>query len=176
MIRVLLIVVVCLVFTSCGIFRKSKRSEKSLDKVESTKDVKVNTDLTVKETGRVEDNTRTVTTSDGQTKVYTKPGAQTTIAPDGTITTEADSIVQNTKQQTDAARNMVGEVARDLNQKKDSVEQEGKKQERRKEEKVSESKPSFWSIWGMWIGIACAVVIVISFLMWRGRGLIFKND
>ncbi len=157
---------VCLALTGCGIFRKSKRSEKSLDKVESTKDVKVNTDLTVKETGRVEENTRTVTSSDGQTKVYTKPGAQTTIAPDGTIITEADSIVQNTKQQTDAARNMVGEVARDLNQKKDSVEQEGKKEVKRKEEKASESKPSFWAIWGMWIGVGCAVVIVICFLLW----------
>ncbi|WP_133228391.1 hypothetical protein [Sphingobacterium corticibacter] len=157
----------CLVFTSCGIFRKSKRSEKSLDKVESSKDVKVNTELTVKETGRVEENTRVVSSSDGKTTVYPKSGAQTTIAPDGTITTEADSIVQNTKQQTDAARNMVGEVARSLDEKKDSVEQEGKKQEQRKEEKASESKPSFWAIWGMWIGIGCAVVIVTGFLMWR---------
>lgn len=147
MIRVLMIVLVCMCVTSCGIFRKSKRSEKSLDKVESTKDVKVNTDLTVKETVRVEENSRVLSSSDGQTKVYTKPGAQTTIAPDGTITTEADSIVQNTKQQTDAARNMVGEVSRDLNQKKDSVEQEGKKQEQRKEEKASDSKPLLWAIW-----------------------------
>ncbi|PVH26287.1 hypothetical protein [Sphingobacterium corticibacter] len=166
MIRVLVIMLAFLALTGCGIFRKSKRSEKSLDKVESTKDVKVNTDLTVKETGRVEENTRVVSSSDGQTKVYTKPGAQTTIAPDGTITTEADSIVQNTKQQTDAARNMVGEVSRTLDHKKDSVEQEGKKQEQRKEEKASESKPSFWSIWGMWIGIGCAVVIVNGFLLW----------
>ncbi|PVH27018.1 hypothetical protein DC487_05325 [Sphingobacterium corticibacter] len=167
MMRGLMIVLVCLVFTSCGIFRKSKRSEKSLDKVESSKDVKVNTELTVKETGRVEENTRVVSSSDGKTTVYPKSGAQTTIAPDGTITTEADSIVQNTKQQTDAARNMVGEVARSLDEKKDSVEQEGKKQEQRKEEKASESKPSFWAIWGMWIGIGCAVVIVTGFLMWR---------
>ncbi len=166
MIRILTIVLACLVLTSCGIFRKSKRSEKSLDKVESTKDVKVSTDLTIKETGRVEENTRTVTSTDGQTKVYTKPGAQTTIAPDGTITTEADSIVQNTKQQTDAARNIVGEVSRTLDHKKDSVEQEGKKQEQRKEEKASESKPSFWTVWGNWIGFGCAVVIVIGYSLW----------
>lgn len=166
MIRVLILVLVCLCFTSCGIFRKSKRSEKSLDKVESTKDVKVNTDLTVKETGRVEENTRTVTSSDGKTTVYPKPGAQTTIAPDGTITTEADSVVQNTKRQTDAARNMVGEVTRALDQKKDSVAKEARNEIKEAEVKQSESKPSFWGIWGNWIGVGCAVVIVIGFLMW----------
>ncbi|MCL7987721.1 hypothetical protein M8998_07205 [Sphingobacterium sp. lm-10] len=173
--RIILIVSACLVLSSCGIFRKSKRSEKSLEKVESTKDVQVKTDLTVKETGRIEENARTVTSSDGQTKVFPSKGAPVVIAPDGTITTEADSVVQNTKRQTDAARNMVGEVARDLNQKKDSVEQEGKKQEQRKEEKMSESKPSFWAIWGMWIGIACAVVIVIGFSMWRFRNSIPRS-
>lgn len=162
-----MIVLVCLCITSCGIFRKSKRSEKSLDKVESTKDVKVNTDLTVKETGRVEENTRTVTSSDGKTTVYPKSGAQTTVSPDGTITTEADSIVQNTKQQTDAARNMVGEVTRSLDEKKDSVAKEAQKEVKEAEVKQSESKPSFWAIWGNWIGAAIAVVIVIGFLLWR---------
>ncbi len=171
MIRVLVIVLVCLCVASCGIFRKSKRSEKSLDKVESSKDVKVNTDVTVKETGKVEENTRVLSSSDGQTKVYPKSGAQTTVSPDGTITTEADSVVQNTKRQTDAARNIVGEVSRTLDLKKDSLEQEGKQQEQRKEAKESESKPSFWAIWGMWIGIACAVVIVIGFLLWWFFGL-----
>ncbi len=169
MIRVLMIFLACLVLTSCGIFRKSKRSEKSIDKVESTKDVKVNTDLTVKETGRVEENTRTVTSSDSKTTVYPKSGAQTTIAPDGTITTEADSVVQNTKRQTDAARNMVGEVARSLDEKKDSVAKEAQKEVKEAEVKQSESKPSFWEIWGMWIGIRCAVVMVIGFLIWQFR-------
>ncbi|WP_166336744.1 hypothetical protein [Sphingobacterium chungjuense] len=159
-----MIVLICLSITSCGIFRKYKRSEKSLDKVESTKDVKVNTDLTVKETGRVEENTRTVTSSDGQTKVYTKPGAQTTIAPDGTITTEADSIVQNTKQQTDAARNMVGEVTRSLDEKKDSVAKEENTVDKRNESKESERRPIFGSVF--LIIIICFIsLLVIWFLI-----------
>lgn len=121
----------------CGIFRKSKRSAKSWDKVESTPDVKVSTDLAIKESGLVEENTRVLSSSGGQTKVYPKSGVQTTVSPDDTITTEADNVVQNTK-----------------------------RQEQRQEEKTSESKPSFWGIWGMWIGIGCAVVIGIVFLLW----------
>ncbi|WP_380870310.1 hypothetical protein [Sphingobacterium corticis] len=160
--------------TSCGVFRKSKRSEKSLEKIESTKDVQVKTDVTVKETGRVEENARIVTSSDGNTTIYPKFGSQTTIAPDGTITTEADSVVQKTKRHTDDARNIIGEVTKELQQKKDSVEQEGKKQEVEQQKKESESKPSFWAVWGNWIGFGCAAVLILLGLIWRFR--IKKNN
>lgn len=167
--RIILIALACLVLSSCGIFRKSKRSEKTLEKVESVKDVQVNTDLTVKETGRMEESTRIVSSSDGHTKVFPSKGAPVIIAPDGTITTEADSVVQNTKRQTDEARNIVGEVSRSLDQKKDSVAKESQKVENDRETKERESKPSFWGIWGMWIGIGMAITIVIISLLFYLR-------
>ncbi|MFD2599894.1 hypothetical protein ACFSQ3_13130 [Sphingobacterium corticis] len=167
MIRVLFIALVCIMITSCGIFRKSKRSEKSLEKVESTKNVNVKTDLTAIETGNLKVNERSVTTSDGKTKVYPSKGSQVTIAPDGTITAEADSITQHTKRHTDAARDMVGQVAKELQQKKDSVDQETNSQQSESAKKESESDPSFLAVWGNWIGFGCAIVIVLIFISWK---------
>lgn len=164
--RILFIALACLVLSGCGIFRKSKRSEKSLNKVEIDKDIQVSTEATVKETGRVEENTRAVTSSDGKTKVYPTLGAEVKIGPDGTITTKADSIKQDTRRQTEEARNIVGEVSKELQHKKDSVEKSAEQKESQKENKKSESKPSTWGIWSNWLGAGLAITIVITFLQW----------
>ncbi|MFD2741967.1 MULTISPECIES: hypothetical protein [Sphingobacterium] len=168
--KILLIALTCFALSSCGLFRKSKRSEKSSEKVESTRNAQVKTDMTVVESGRINVNERSVTTFNGKTKIYPPKGSQVTIAPDGTITAEADSITQDTKRHTDAARDIAGEATKKLQHKKDSVEQEGQNQQIEQHKKESESKPSFFATWGMWIGIGMAVaIVIISIILYMRR-------
>ncbi len=164
--RILLVVLVCALLTGCGLFKKTKRIDRQLDAVEVTKDVQVKTasesekiDKTKTEESRREE-------SEGNTKIYPKPGTQTTVAPDGSVTGEIDSVVNNVKKKTDAARNIAADLKETLRKKSDSTASSDSTGHKETYNLDKVSKPDGVGILSNYIGWAIFLLIIIIVGAW----------
>ncbi|VXC99356.1 hypothetical protein [Sphingobacterium multivorum] len=164
--RIFLITVVCILFSGCGLFRKTTKINKQLDAVSVSTDVKVSTETTEGKVDKSKETSNTTSETDDKVKVYPTPGTEVKVDPDGSVTFKADSIVAYTKHKTNQARQILNDIKEDLHQniavsaKKDSAD---KKQI---ETKDIDRKPSVTGIFSNWIGLAVGFLILICGIIW----------
>ncbi|UXD67736.1 hypothetical protein MUK51_10885 [Sphingobacterium faecium] len=164
--RISIILIVCILMSGCGLFRKTTKIDKSSVSVSTSSDVKVTTDVKVDRVEKSTDKTITSSERDDQVKVYPKPGTEVKIAADGSMTLEADSIISNTKKKTDQARDLTNQVTTNLQKKSDSIAAKDSvsKQENYKKDIIKE--PSVKGVFSNWIGWALGVLIIAIGLIW----------
>lgn len=167
--RITIILIVCILMTGCGLFRKTTKIDKRSVSVSTSSDVKVSADIQIDNVEKSTDKTVTSTQSDDQVKIYPKPGTEVTIGSDGSMKLQADSIVAKTRKKTDEARDLVNQVTNNLRKKTDSL---AKKDSVSKEEKYNKDvikEPSAEGIFSNWIGWGIAVLIIGIGLIWYLR-------
>lgn len=167
--RITIILIVCILLSGCGLFRKATKIDKSSVSVSTSSEIQVSTDVKVDKVEKSTDQTVTSTQSNDQVKIFPKPGTEVNIWPDGSMTLEADSIISNTKKKTNQARDLTNQVTTSLQKKVDSLAamDSTSKQENYKKEVVKE--PSTKGILSNWIGWAFGVLIVAVGLIWYLR-------
>ncbi|MCW8314226.1 hypothetical protein K7A41_23575, partial [Sphingobacterium sp. InxBP1] len=114
--RLFLITTVCILFSGCGLFRKTTKINKQLDAVSVSSDVKVSTETSAGKVDKTKETTNTTSEGEDKVKVYPTPGTDLKIDPDGSMTFRADSIVSFTKRKTDQAREILKDIRENLHQ------------------------------------------------------------
>lgn len=164
--RIFVIIVVCILLSGCGLFRKTTKISKQLDAVSVSSEVKVFTETS---TGKVDKSKETVNTSsesEDKVKVYPTPGTDVKVAPDGSVTFKADSIVSYTKNKTNQARQILNDIKEDLSQKIGVTSKKDSTDEKKIETKYVDRRPSATGIFSNWIGWAVGFLIVICGVIW----------
>ena len=163
--RITIILIVCILLSGCGLFRKTTKIDKNSVSVSTSSDIQVSTDVKVDKVEKSTDKTVTSSQSDDQVKVYPKPGTEVNIWPDGSMTLEADSIISNTKRKTNEARDLTNQVTTNLQKKVDSIASKDStfKQENYKKEVVKEPSPK--AILSNWIGAGIVLIVFVAFLL-----------
>lgn len=164
--RIVIISIVCILFSGCGLFRKTTKINKHLDAVSVSSDVKVSTETT---TGKVDKTTERLVTSsesDDKVKVYPSPGTEVKLSPDGTVTFKADSIVSYTKRRTNQARDILKDVAETFKKTSDSLAKRDSSDIKKSETKDVDRRPSATGIFSNWIGWAVGFLIIAGGLIW----------
>lgn len=164
--RILLVVLVCALLTGCGLFKKTKRIDRQLDAVEVSKDVQVKTDIEAENIDKSKTEETRKEESEGSTKIYPKPGTHTTVSPDGSVTGEIDSVVNNVKKKTDAARNIAADLKETLRKKSDSIALSDSTGHKETYNLDKVSKPDGVGILSNYIGWAILIVILLAFPLW----------
>ncbi|MBB2951954.1 hypothetical protein [Sphingobacterium sp. JUb56] len=164
--RITMILIVCILMSGCGLFRKTTKIDKSSVSVSTSSDVKVTTDVKVNKVEKATDKTITSSESDDQVKVYPKPGTEVKIAADGSMTLEADSIISNTKKKTNQARDLTNQVTTNLQKKVDSIAAKDSTANEKSYKKAVTKKPSAKGIFSNWIGGGVVLIGLIAFLLW----------
>ncbi len=164
--RIFLITIVCVLLSGCGLFRKTTKINKQLDAVSVSSEVKVTSEVA---TGKVDKSKEKVNTSsniDDRVKVYPTPGTEIKVAPDGSVTFKADSIVSFTKRKTDQAREILRDIKENLHQNNSISAKQDSTNEKKTETKDVDRKPSASGIFSNWLGLAVGLLILICGLIW----------
>lgn len=167
--RITILLIVCILMTGCGLFRKTTKIDKQSVAVSTSSDVKVSTDIQVDNVEKSTDKTVSSTQTDDQVKIYPKPGTEVTIAADGSMKLQVDSIVAKTRKKTDEARDLVNEVTNNLRKKTDSLAKKDSVSNEKNYNKDIVKEPSAKGIFSNWIGWAFGVLIVAVGLIWYLR-------
>lgn len=164
--RMTMILIVCILMSGCGLFRKTTKIDKSSVSVITSSDIQVSTDVKVNKVEKSTDKTVTSTQSDDQVKIFPKPGTEVKIGPDGSMTLQADSIISNTKKKTDQARDLTNQVTTNLQKKVDSIaaKDSTSKQEGYKKDIIKDPSPK--GIFSTWVGGGVLLIGFIAFLLW----------
>lgn len=167
--RITMILIVCILMSGCGLFRKATKIDKNSVSVSTSSDIQVSTDVKVDKVEKSTDKTVTSSQSDDQVKVYPKPGTEVNIWPDGSMTLEADSIISNTKKKTNEARDLTNQVTTNLQKKVDSIaaKDSTSKQDNYRKDIVKDPSPK--GILSNWIGGGIVLIGFVAFLLWYFR-------
>lgn len=167
--RIFSIIIVCILLSGCGLFRKTTKINKQLNSVSVSSDVKVSTETTEGKVDKTKETLNATTESNDKVKVYPTPGSEVKIDPDGSVTFKADSIVSFTKRKTDQVRQILNDIKDDLHQnisvsvKKDSTD------EKKTETKDVDKQPSVTGVFSNWIGLGVGILIISIGLIWYLR-------
>jgi len=164
--RLILITIVCILLSGCGLFRKTTKVNKHLDAVAVSSDVKVSTETTSGKVDKTKETEKTSSEGEEKVKVYPTPGTEVKIEPDGSVTFKADSIVSFTKRKTDQAREILKDIRENLHQNINSSAKKDSTTEKKLETKDIDKKPSATGIFSNWIGWAIGLLIVICGVVW----------
>jgi len=164
--RITMILIVCILMSGCGLFRKATKIDKSSVSVSTSSDIQVSTDVKVDKVEKSTDQTVTSTQSDDQVKIFPKPGTEVKISADGSMTLEADSIISNTKRKTNEARDLTNQVTTNLQKKVDSIAAKDSVSKQENYKKDITKEPSVKGIFSNWIGWALGVLIIAIGLIW----------
>ncbi|MDH5825780.1 hypothetical protein [Sphingobacterium faecium] len=164
--RLTIILMVCILMSGCGLFRKTTKIDKHSVSVNTSSDVKVATDVKVDKVEKSSDKTISSSQSDDQIKIFPRPGTEVKIAPDGSMTLEADSIIANTKKQTNEARNLTNEVTTNLKKKSDSIAAKDSTSKQEDYNKGVVKEPDASGIFSNWIGVGIVMVGLLAFILW----------
>ena len=115
--KLIIAIVVCFLLSGCGLFNKTKRVDRQLDAVEVSKSVILSTDTQQETVDKSVSNENKTEETHGQLKVYPKPGTSVTVGPDGSVTGEVDSVINNVRQKSKEAKNLVKDVKDNLQKK-----------------------------------------------------------
>lgn len=164
--KITMIIIVCILMTGCGLFRKTTKIDKHSVAVNTSSDVKVLTDIQIDNVEKSTDKTITSSQSDDQVKIYPKPGTEVTIGADGSMTLQADSIISNTKKKTDQARDLTNQVTTNLQKKVDSIEAKDSMSKQENYNKDVIKEPNVKGILFNWIAGGLVLIGFIAFLFW----------
>ncbi|OYD41147.1 hypothetical protein [Sphingobacterium cellulitidis] len=160
----LVIIIVCILLSGCGLFKKSKRIDKTLKSVEVSKETKSTLETEKNKVNRSKIEVKSNLQTNEKTKVYPTKGTEIKLNPDGSMTFQADSIIQDAKRNTHEAKNIVKDIISNLNKKKDSMENEGRKEVQKENHIIKESVPDKWAVFvnnlGWFIGAAILIIIL----------------
>ena len=106
----LVIIIVCVLFSRCRLFNKSKRIDKSLKSVEVSKEIKASSETEKNMVDRSKIEVKSNLQTDKKTKVYPTKGTEIRLNPDGSMTFQADSIIQDTKRNSIEARRIANYI------------------------------------------------------------------
>lgn len=164
--RIIIILIVCILMSGCGLFRKTTKIDKSSVSVSTSSDVQVSTDVKVDKVEKSTDKTITSSHSDEQLKIFPKPGTDVKIGPDGSMTLEVDSIVSSIKKKTNEARNLTNEVTNNFRKKSDSIAEKDSitRQENYKKDVVKDPSPK--GILSNWLGGGIVLICLVAFILW----------
>lgn len=157
---------VCALLTGCGLFKKSKKIDKTLTSIEVSKEVKVSTDTKKEQVDRSITDVKSSVQSDESTKFYPTKGTEVKINPDGSMTFHADSIIQKARRNSNEAKNIANDIKNTLDQKADSASNENGKLEQKQSSFVKNSEPDKWVIFVSKVGWAIFAVMVLGFVFW----------
>ena len=164
--RIIIIAMVFALLTGCGLFKKSKKIDKTLMSIEVRKDVKVSTDTKKEQVDRSTTDVRSNVQSDESTKVYPTKGTEIKINPDGSMTFQADSIIQKARRNSNEAKNIATDIKNTWDQKADSVAEEKGKKEEKKQSEERTSTPDKGAILVSKIGWSIAIFFVLITGAW----------
>ncbi|MDM1294304.1 hypothetical protein HX021_08330 [Sphingobacterium sp. N143] len=164
--RLTLILIVCILLSGCGLFRKTTKINKQLDAVSVSSDVKVSTETTTGKVDKSKETSNTTSETDDKLKIFPTPGTDVKVGPDGSVTFKADSIVSYTRRKTNQARNILKDVAESFKQTKDSLAGRDSTDRRQRETKDIDQQPSATGIFSNWIGWAMGLLIVVCGIIW----------
>lgn len=164
--RIFLITVVCILFSGCGLFRKTTKVNKQLDAVAVSSDVKVSTETTEGKVDKTKETFNATTESDDKVMVYPTPGTDVRVDPDGSVTFKADSIVSFTKRKTDQAREILRDIRENLHQNVNLSAKKDSTNEKQSEIKDIDKKPSATGIFSNLIGFGAGLLIVSFVIIW----------
>lgn len=164
--RLTLILILCILLSGCGLFRKTTKVNKQLDAVSVSTDVKVSTETSAGKVDKTKETTNTTSEGEDKVKVYPTPGTEVKVGPDGSVTFKADSIVSYTKHRTNQAREILKDVAESFKQAKDSLAGRDSTDRRERETKDVDKRPSATGIFSNWIGWALGMLIVVCGVIW----------
>ncbi len=160
----LVIIIVCILLSGCGLFKKSKRIDRSLKSVEVSKEIKATTETEESKVDRSKIEMKSSLQTDEKTKVYPTKGTEIKLNPDGSMTFQADSIIQDAKRNSNEAKDIVKDIISNLNKKKDSASNEEGTMEQKQGSVVKNSEPDKWAIFVSKIGWAIFAVMVLGFI------------
>ncbi len=164
--RIVLISIVCILFSGCGLFRKTTKVNKQLDAVSVSSDVKVFTETKEGKVDKTKETFNATTESDDKVMVYPTQGTDVKVAPDGSVTFKADSIVSFTKRKTDQAREILRDIREKMQQNVNISAKKDSSDKKKIETKDVDKKPSGLGIFSNWMGFGVMVLITISFIVW----------
>lgn len=164
--RIFLITIVCILLSGCGLFRKTTKTIKQLDAVSVSSDVKVSAEVTTGKVDKSKEISNTSSESEDKVKVYPTPGTDVKVAPDGSVTFKADSIVSYTKHKTNQARKILNDIKEDLTQRVAVTAKKDSTDKKQVETKDVDRRPSATGIFSNWLGWAIGLLIVICGLIW----------
>lgn len=153
-----------LLLTSCGLFKKTSTTFKQKDGALIVENLNVKKSTNTIETDQTVDKSEITSNEDETTKIYPKPNTKVEIKPDGSIIAEADSIVHATKR----TRKKVNDILKNLSkQTKVNLDSVGKRKEETKHQvvdKAKTSKPDTLSLTVVYVivGIVLVVVAIIA--------------
>lgn len=162
-------VLILSLLTGCGLLNKSKRIDKTLKSTEVNKEIKVSTDTKQEHIDNTKTDVKTTSQSEENTKVYPTKGTEIKINPDGSMTFQADSIIQNARRNSDEAKSIANDVKSRLDRKVDSASNENEKMTQKQAQVIKESKPNILAVLMSKIGwgIAFAIVVIAVFIYFR---------
>lgn len=169
--RLIIMALILSLLTGCGLFKKSKRIEKTLKSVEVSKEIKSTLETEKNKVDRSNIEVKSNLQTDEKTKVYPTKGTEIKLNPDGSMTFQADSIIQNAKRNSNEAKNIVKDIISSLNKKKDSMENEGRKEIQKDDHVIKESKPDKWAVFVNNIGWFVGAAILLIILAWWFFGI-----
>jgi len=165
--RIFLITVVCILFSGCGLFRKTTKVNKQLNAVSVSSDVKVSTETTEGKVDKTKETFNATTESDDKVLVYPTPGSDVKVAPDGSVTFKADSIVSFTKRKTDQAREILRDIRENLHQNISVAAKKDSSDKKQIETKDIDKRPSSTGIFSNWIGWAIgSLILICGLILW----------
>jgi hypothetical protein len=164
--RLILITIVCILLSGCGLFRKTTKVNKHLDAVSVSSDVNVSTETTTGKVDKSNETSQSASEGEGKVKVYPTPGTDVKVAPDGSVTFKADSIVSYTKHKTNQARQILNDIKEDLSQKIGVSVKKDSSDKKQVDTKDIDRRPSATGIFSNWIGWAIGSLIVICGVIW----------
>lgn len=169
--RIIIMAMVCALLTGCGLFKKSKKIDKTLTSVEVSKDVKVSSDIKKEQIDKSKTDVKSSVQSEENTKVYPTKGTVVKINPDGSMTFQADSIIQKARRNSNEAKNIANDIKNTWDQKADSVAEEKGKKEEKKQSEEKTSIPDKGAIFVNKIGWAVAILIILIVAAWWFFGI-----
>ena len=164
--RIFLITIVCVLLSGCGLFRKTTKVNKQLNAVSVSSDLKVSTETSSGKVDKTKETVKSTLESDDRVKVYPTPGTDVKVAPDGSFTFKADSIVSFTKRKTDQAREILKDIRENLHQNANASAKKNSTYERKTETKDVERRPSSTGIFSNWIGLGIGLLMLICGFLW----------
>ena len=164
--RITLILIVCILLSGCGLFRKTTKVNKQLDAVSVSSDVKVSTETTSGKVDNTRETVKSTLESDDRVMVYPTPGSVVKVAPDGSVTFKADSIVSFTKRKTDQAREILRDIRENLHQNISVAAKKDSSDKKQTETKDIEKRPSSTGIFSNWIAGGLVLIGILAFLLW----------
>jgi len=162
-----MILIVCALLTGCGLFRKTTKVNKQLNNTVSvSSDVKVSTETTTGKVDKTKETEKTSSEDEEKVKVYPTPGTDVKVAPDGSVTFKADSIVSFTKRKTDQAREILKDIRKNLHQNINTSVKKDSSNKKLEETKDTDRRPSATGFFSNWLGWAIGLLIVICGVIW----------